>query len=486
MTLKPKKTILYLACFLQSSEASLLDFFPYPEKIKYIVVMFAKGINSIKISALIYLFFSLCLLFLLYLICTSPTKFIADERDFFPNIKVLEQYGMSFAFLNNIKGQSPGPLYQYIYHSLSYIMPLTPRNMRLVNFAFLLSNLYFLYLLISYHVKKHALLIALLFLAVPMAWSISGVALTEMPTFFFSFLSMLFLKNALAKESKASIILSIIGGLCAGTAIIGRSPYLMVIPPVLLFFSLPGKKLCITLFVLFAMLFPALVFYAWKGLVPPDVQNIQSGYQAGYVLLAFMYFAIATVIIYPGFFAIKKGYYYSAVLIIFLSFIFNMFFAHIKYMPFRGMIGLLKIIPPSTGESAEYVFPSLILGVVFIFFISLYAYIIKNRQDVWSVFMLIISLLIVFTTIKSSAHFTSKYVMQAYPFFLVYIAANIKINKYLLLRAIIGVAIGIMSLKSVYIIHDQLPYQPMGSVEKQNADGIYHVSSFNSFSLQNN
>jgi len=77
-------------------------------------------------------------------------------------------------------------------------------------------------------------------------------------------------------------------------------------------------------------------------------------------------------------------------------------------------------------------------------------------------------------------------VMQAYPFFLVYIAANIKINKYLLLRAIIGVAIGIMSLKSVYIIHDQLPYQPMGSVEKQNADGIYHVSSFNSFSVQNN
>ena len=84
----------------------------------------------------------------------------------------------------------------------------------------------------------------------------------------------------------------------------------------------------------------------------------------------------------------------------------------------------------------------------------------KENKNAWQYFLLVIAALISLTTIKSSAHFTSKYVLQAYPFFLLFIAKDIKTDKYLLLRVIIGTLIGIAAMYSYYVIHAALPLRP--------------------------
>jgi len=414
------------------------------------------GMSRIKISTAMYCFFLLSLLTLLYIIINSPTKFIADERDFVPNIKLLKQYGWTLTFLNQIKGQSPGPLYQYIYLLVGYIIELTPRNMRLVNFLFLLCDLYLLSLLISYNLKKHHTLVALLLIAVPMMWGLSCTAGTEMPAFFFMFLSLLLLKKALIIDNNTSVILALIGGLCAGTAIIGRSPFLMLLPSACLLFLIPNKRMCILLFLLSSSAFPAIVFYTWNGLVPPDVQSIQSGIQIGYLMLAIIYFTIITLMIYPQFYTIQKVHYHISILLFGLLLIFNIFYFNIKWLPLRGLIGMLHIVPDSMSIMVEYIFPSLALATAYLSVISIVNYLIKIRRDVWNVFLFTTCLLIMLTTVKSSAHFASKYIMQAYPMFLICISPNITINKYLFLRIIVGTALGIVLITTAFQIHSHL------------------------------
>jgi len=405
------------------------------------------NIKSIKSTIYLYIIFALILL--LCVIIFSPDKMVFDERFFIPNIKTLEQYGFSFAFLRNMTGQSPGPLYQYIYYSIGHIIPLTPKSMRVINYFFLLGNLYLLQLLARMDQEKNAILVPLLIVGIPMTWSISGMAMTEWPSLFFCLLSVLLLRKALATHTKFSFALSALAGLSAGTAIIGRSPFLMVLPAAFMLYSLPHRKNNVSIFILSSMIFPAILFYAWKGLVPPDLQSLQSGFNLTFLCLGFLYFAITTIIIYPGLFNIKRIHYFIGVIVIILSFIINAFFFKLSYTPMNGVV-TSNLIPQSVRILYPYIFFPVAFGASYIFLVSLLIHFIENEQNTWRLFYLIISILIMVTTIKSTAHFSSRYVMQAYPFFLLYIASNIKINKYLLIRIVIGTIIGIISLYRCY------------------------------------
>lgn len=405
-----------------------------------------------NISTAICLYVCLSLLFLLYLIGSSTGKVVFDERFFFPNIKVLEQYGFSFAFLKNMKEQSPGPLYQYIYYPLKYIMPLTPKNLRYVNFLFLVGDLYFLHLLVRLDQNKNTFLIPLLIVGIPMTWGISGIAMTELPSLFFCLFSIWLFRRALNSGSKLPLILSAFAGLAMGTAIIGRSPFLMVLPAILLIYSLPGKGWHTSTFLAFSVIFPCVVFYAWQGLVPPDVQNIQSGINPMFLFFAVTYLVLATIVIYPSFFILPKTHYGVAAIIAVLSFLGNIIVCKISYSPMNGVL-TSKLIPRVIQTIYPYLFLPMAIGITYIFATALFFHLMRNKQSFWKLFYLIISLLIIVTTVKSSAHFSSRYVMQAYPFFLLYVAGSIKVSKFLLLRVVVGTVIGIASLCACYAIY---------------------------------
>ncbi len=405
------------------------------------------------------IYFILALLTLLVLIKIAPAKFISDERDFIPNLKVLGQYGLSRDFLRGIVGQSPGPLYQFIYYPIGKAIPLTPFIIRIVNFFFLLIDMALIGLLAKADARKNIVIISLLILGIPMTWTISGMAFTELPSLLFCLLSILLLKKALnTTKAGTAAILSLLAGFSAGVGIIGRSPFLMLIPAAMLLFILPGKRLAVLLFMLAASVFPFIVFSAWGGLVPPNVQGIQSGYNLWYLLLCITYFAFSTIIVYPQFFILNKRHYYIAIGLIIVFVVLNAVFFKVKYTPMNGVL-TSKRIPSFISEIYPYLFQSFTVGCSYLFIVSLYFDMIKNKKTTWDFFMLAIAGLIAFTTIKSAAHFTSKYVMQAYPFFLLYIASGIKVNRSLLLRVIIGSIIGMVTLYSYYAIHSALSYR---------------------------
>lgn len=407
--------------------------------------------GKFNIEWFICLYIIAALIFLCFFIAFSPNKYVFDERDFMPNVAVLSKYGYSFDFLRNIKGQSPGPLYQFIYYPISYIIPLTPHNIRFVNLFILLCDLYLLYLLLRIELKKHALLITLLFISIPMTWNVTGMAITELPSIFFCFLSLLLLKKSFLVQYNASIYLSFFAGLAAGLATIGRTPFLMILPASLVLYKFSGRNIQTTIFLIAGIIFPAIVYYAWQGLVPPDVQNIQSGYSIPCLFLCITYFAITVLIIYPELFRIERKHYYLAFLITILSVGANVFIFKIKYLPMHSVV-TSKFIPQSIYSLYPYLFEALTVGCSYLFTISMYIHVKTNKPGLWDLFLLTITMLIILTTIKSAAHFSSRYVMQAFPFFLLYIANSIRINKYLLLRVIVGTIIGLASLHSYYIV----------------------------------
>ena len=409
--------------------------------------------TSLNINIIIIFFLLIGLVVLLLLIASSPNLIVADERFFLPNLLVYKKYGLSFDFLRNMRDQSPGPLYQAIYTPLSNFISLTPKILRYFNFIFLLFNICLLYVLLTTEKIKNAFLICLLFLAIPMAWDIGGMAFTEMPAIFFCLLSIIILRKAILSPAKFSIPIAAIAGLTAGISVMGRTPFLMIIPASFLLFNISGKKLEITFFILCSMIFPCIVFYVWKGLVPLDVQGIQSGYNFSYIFLCFTYFAISVLIIYPELYKIDKKHYIIASAIIIIAFILNFFFFKISYMPMNGAIQP-KNLPKSIMVFYPYIFEAFSIGISYIFIVAIVNHA-KKSQSTLKWFYLAFCFLIAFTTIKSAAHFSSRYIMQAYPIFILYIASEIKINKYLLLRCIVGTIIGIISLESYYTIWKQ-------------------------------
>jgi len=128
---------------------------------------------------------------------------------------------------------------------------------------------------------------------------------------------------------------------------------------------------------------------------------------------------------------------------------------NVRWLPVNGLFRTLNIIPKSMQTNIYYIFPSIIFGFCYVFAISLYKHVTKGKQTMWDMFLLTTTVLIMLTTVKSSAHFASKYILQSYIFFLIYISADIRINKYLVLRMCIGTLIGILSISSVFIIHNK-------------------------------
>jgi hypothetical protein len=409
--------------------------------------------NNGEIKNTIQYFFLFALLVLLVLIAISPSTIVADERFFLPNLKVYQQYGLTFDFLRNMRDQSPGPLYQAIYTPLTHLFPLTPKVLRFLNYIFVVLDIYLLYRLLISENVKNAFGVSLLFMAIPMAWDVAGMAFTEMPAIFCCLAALIMLRRSLLGTDKYSILLAIAAGLTAGAAIMGRSPFLMVVPSAFLLFKIPGKRIEVVLFMISTMIFPSIVFYVWKGLVPADVQGIQAGYNFFYIFLCLNYFAVSAFIVYPDMFRIGKQHYYIAIAVLVIAFILNMFVFRISYMPMNGALPP-KSVPKFFAPIYPYIFEAFSTAVSYIFAVALFKHAHKN-QDLFKWFYLAFCLFIAFTTVKSAAHFSSRYIMQAYPIFLLYIGHQIKFNRNLLWRCIAGCIIGIISLESYYIIWTQ-------------------------------
>jgi hypothetical protein len=213
-------------------------------------------------------------------------------------------------------------------------------------------------------------------------------------------------------------------------------------------FLLKKHQILIGFLILIASIFPIYTFILWKGLVPPDVQEIQKGVNLLYLFLSFGYMGILTLIIaYEWYFIPKIYYIYTSILTI-VFIIINLKLQLIAYEPMKSLS--IRIIPASVINIYVYIVPGIIMGVGLMYLSSCAFHIRKNMSNIFFLFTLLSGLLIIATTLKSSAQFSSRYVVQAAPLFLIAYSNYIKFNYKTYILQLIGIILGVFALLSYY------------------------------------
>lgn len=313
----------------------------------------------------------LCLL-LLVGFASPKSSFIYDEIFFVRNLPLVEKYGISDQLFQNLSLQMPGPLYQIIHYCFKYLSNYSPIGMRVVNCFF-----YFLIVFISF--KSLAILKlekpfsqALKSIFIPAVWVIVGMTLSEIPAILICTISILFLfYSNLSKNEKKSYFLCLISGILMSIAIMGRTQFLvLIIPCCLLLFSNPRHAfLKVMTFGILALSIPMYMFYLWKGLVPPDGSEVQSGFNLWYGLIGLGYLAVFTLIVQPTWYQVSlKNYRFAAI----CSFVFlplNLLLFKVEFLPLRGILTKLsEVLSINIETILAFIFPVFLLfiGVLYL------------------------------------------------------------------------------------------------------------------------
>ncbi len=387
---------------------------------------------------------------LVILVVSSTGKLVYDERNFVPNISLLERYGLSARFIHELKGQSPGPLYQFIYYPFKSFGIESIVAYRFINMIMCLSVVGFTFKLLRNNNIENAFIKALLLFAIPLTWTTAGLALTEVPAILLAIASVYALNTSVKDKNRIVWLLS--SGILLSLSISARTPFLMILPAAIYFLYLNRYGIAaIVGYSVISMILPCIIFYIWRGLVPPDVQGIQSGIKPMFVMYTFSYISIFVMIIFPGFYKMPAIYYKALAVLFIILLAVNIGLLHINFVPMKS---LGRALPASVAGIVNnivgYGIPSLMWTLFVLHAVASLIYVIQNKNDTWKVFLVLTATFIAITTIKSAAQFSTRYPYQSFPFLLLCFSDKIKLNTGLFVRVAIGIGLGIISLLSYY------------------------------------
>jgi hypothetical protein len=418
----------------------------------------------------------LALAVILYMIVFKTSHILYDESYFVPNIFLIEKTGLTKEFLLKMSG-SPGPAYAVVH---SIFSPFTNNRLvgiRLTNFFLLLLLLLFIFLNARLLRSSDPLITSASFLFAPMVWVSCGLALTEVPTMLCAMISLYFLLRCISGTEGLliKILFAFSGGLFLSFAVLGRSFFLMAIialaillciysisPKLVARMRFSGGRLpvnrsnkqllllgCIALVT--SVILPVKVFGIWKALAPPTETNIVGANSFSlmpwYCLLSFCYCGFATVLLCPGWFVLHKKVIGASLILSLLFLGFNIYYGSFEFAPFLSA--------SKHFLSARYfqIYQRVIPGLVLFFSINfLFSSLIrlKNEHSPIILYIGITALLIAFSAIKVKAQFSSRYVAQVLPYFLLLFIPYEKNNWLRVAGAIAGVGLGFLSLYFYY------------------------------------
>lgn len=397
-------------------------------------------------------------IFLIIMTSLNQNSLFLDEDVFLKNMPLFEEAGLSEKFLLEMYDQAPGPLYQLVQSSFKPLTSLQSPGIRLVNvFFFILVIVNTAFLLKFSKVQVPNLLIALNLIAVPVMWQVAGMALTEVPAMFFATLALVILGIMIQSQQQATAtngVLALLGGICLGAAILGRTQYLMLVPAICIlgFNPFAEKKLrqSISLFHLSIFVFTALaiclpVFIIWKGLLPPYQAIIgEGGLRIWHGVLAFAYAGIIVVIIAPRWFKINRTIIFLLIASFVILAVLDFFWFRVNHQPLHSFLS--GVLPPSVMNIYPHLISPLLMVFAGYFGYSLILNIVSHRNNAYYLAIAFSLVFVLMTCIKITHLFTSRYVAQAAPFLIVLLAEKDSFDKYKILRVCIGIVIGYISL----------------------------------------
>lgn len=389
----------------------------------------------------------------------NHNPFVFDERLFPPNVELMEEHGFGKKFLLEMVDQAPGPLYEFVHLPLKGITHLQPRAMRIVNlvlFYLVIFVLIVIYRQSSYN-QTDAIYLSLHIVAITTLWQVAGLVLTEIPAMLFatlSFLTGILLLKLPADDLKRTLLYSVLMGITGGLAILGRTPYLVVIPAffgvliLLRFFnikqlSIPAAFLPYTLIAL-AMCVP--IFMVWGGMVPPLQPRVEGAIQPWHGLLACAYAGVVGFILYPKWFIFN-----NTILIILLSaytcfFVLSLLELGFEYAPMAATV--VRVAGLNVFNMYVKFVSPLLATFGFYFLVCCWYRGKENLSNPLYLFALLAALAILATSAKISHQFSSRYVAQAAPFLVIIFAKNDPQDNWKWIRLIVGIVMGFLSLNT--------------------------------------
>ena len=373
-------------------------------------------------------------------------KLFYDEPWYLSTVALLDQHGLTADFLRALPGPA-GPLYTLVHGALAPLTGLTPPGVRFVNVGFLGGTIVALFGILRLDKSANPLVSALSFTAAPMIWVVTGIALTEMAATFFSVLALGFLWSALGgKSTWYSLLLAAMGGLCLGLAILGRQPLLVLLVPLPLFaiydFRLASR---VILFVIISLILPAMVFTVWRGLVPPRTGYVGDGIAPMHGLLAFTYAGCVMLVWSPAWFQMNFSF---VVTIIAISCLGNAVVGFGQYEALHSL-AIRFISPQMMPIYGRLVWGGLVsLGLIFLFAQVRHTW--DRRKDVKFVFLSVVVLLLLLSSMKITHLFSSRYVVSALPPLLLLAEPFTVAGRNKAFRILLGGVIGAVALYGYY------------------------------------
>ena len=398
--------------------------------------------------------FILCVLTLLHR--QAP---LYDEPLFISNMPLFNQYGLSRTFLLEMDNQAPGPLYEMVHYPLQSITHMQPPGLRLVNIVLLWI---IIILLVRVAMRQwqlswqQALVPALRLMALPVVWPVAGMALTEIPPMCCAMLSVWLLQRALlltAKPLWQGLLLSLLAGTALGLAILGRSPFLVMVPASALLlighWRNTQRWMLLAIYVLVALAICVPVFVIWKGLMPPKQALVTAGgFKLWHGILAFAYGALLTAIIGPRWFYFSRRILYVLLITWGVLLVLNIFVLHYAFAPMTGGIAALHM--PAVTHYYPFVISPVLATVALYFIACTAARAWEKREEPFILFLLASSVLLLLSCAKVTHLFSSRYVAQAAPFLVLVLVGYDKITYGKCLRFAIGLCMGIISLEAYF------------------------------------
>lgn len=421
----------------------------------------------------------LSLVVILIMIITKGNLMLYDEHNFIPNIHSLQQLGLTKKFLLGMSG-SPGPTYAVIHYLFIGLTHFNITYIRITNFALLLLLLFVIYLNARLLKATDPLIITANFIVIPIIWVSCGLALTEIPAMLCAAVSVYLLLECFTKDHKfiTRLILIVLAGTFLSFAILGRTFFLMiilVIPAYLLIKfllatfdnnlkkdgsnllkHLPGNKQLLILGIIFlacSLYLPLKVFTIWHALAPPQDTKLVGANNLSLVpwfcILSFCYCGFITLILAPNWFVINRRLLIITIVISGIFLFINIYKGYFEFAPFLS--AAVKFLSPGGFTIYQRVIPALVFLFAFHFILSSVIRLWENRSDTIFIFLGLTILFIAFSTIKVKAQFSSRYVAQIIPFFLLLFIGYERTNWQKVIRVSIAAALGFVSLYFYYI-----------------------------------
>lgn len=364
----------------------------------------------------------------------------------------MNKFGLGNEFIQNLKGPA-GPLYSYLHYLFYPISQGAVIPTRLLNVFLIVLTTITLYILLL-EIKPDIAYSALLICTIPMIFPTVGMALTEVPALlFFTLFLFGLVKLEKANEKTHQYIWTLIAAFSFSLAVSGRQPYLPVIG--LLFFAWIHKELKlrianVIILVITSLIYPAYLFLTWNGLAPKEggdytVKNFLSFPN---LLIAFGYTSLIMVILSRQFYIeLTKSRVIKYLLIGILSSVIY-YFLDVGFIPMKTLFE--RVFNSNILLYLGALFVGFLTGISAFFMESLAHGYRQNSTNIWYFISALGTLIIVFTCIRITHQFSSRYVFQAAPLMIILSTFTIKNDFKQRFLWGFGFLLGIISLIGYY------------------------------------